>query len=136
MAAATPRQSRAPLARPRPDLPDREAVAALVDGEARLAVRVTPGARSEGLEIAEGKLLVRVRAKPEDGKANAAVRDLLAAALQLAPSRIELLRGATSREKLFRITGTPLPGGEGLGEGERGSASRDRWRCAPPPNLR
>jgi uncharacterized protein YggU (UPF0235/DUF167 family) len=28
---------------------------------------------------------------------------LLASALDIAPSRIELLRGATSREKLFRI---------------------------------
>lgn len=66
-------------------------------------MRVTPGARSEGLELAEGRLCARVRAKPEDGKATAAVRDLLAAALDLAPSRVELLRGATSREKLFRV---------------------------------
>jgi uncharacterized protein YggU (UPF0235/DUF167 family) len=31
------------------------------------------------------------------------VRELLSQALHLAPSRIELLRGATSREKLFRV---------------------------------
>lgn len=91
------------MARPKSDLPPADAVRALADGEGRLAVRVTPGARVEALEIAGGQLVAKVRAKPEDGKANAAVLALLAAALGLAPSRLELLRGATSREKLFRI---------------------------------
>lgn len=91
------------MARPRADLPPGPEVRALIDGEGRLALRVTPGARSEGLEIAGGQLLAKVRAKPQDGAANDAVRDLLAAALGLAPSRITLLRGATSREKLFRV---------------------------------
>jgi uncharacterized protein YggU (UPF0235/DUF167 family) len=91
------------MARPKADLPPAEAVRALVDAEGRLAVRVTPGARGEALEIAEGRLLAKVRAKPEDGKANEAVRDLLAAALAVAPSRLTLLRGATSREKQFRL---------------------------------
>jgi uncharacterized protein len=76
---------------------------ALADGEGRLAVRVTPGARSEGIEIVEGRVAVKVRAKPEDGKASAAVLELLAQALEVAPSKVEMLRGATSREKLFRI---------------------------------
>lgn len=91
------------MAKPRTALPGPDAVRALIDGEARLAVRVTPGAKVEALEIVEGKLLAKVRAKPQDGKANDAVRDLIAAALDLAPSRLELLRGATSREKQFRI---------------------------------
>lgn len=84
-------------------LPPPDEIAALADEQRRLAIRVTPGARTDALEIAEGKLLARVRARPEAGKANDAVRTLLARALDVAPSRIELLRGATSREKLFRI---------------------------------
>ncbi len=91
------------MARPRPELPSAEQVRALADGEGRLAVRATPGARSEALEIAGGKLLARVRAKAEDGKANAAVLDLIAKALGVAPSRLALLRGATSREKLVQV---------------------------------
>jgi len=91
------------MARPRTELPAAADLAALIDGEGRLAVRVTPGAKQEGLEIADGRLLAKVRAKPEDGKANEAVRDLIARALGLAPSRIEMLRGATSREKQFRV---------------------------------
>lgn len=91
------------MARPKADLPPPTAVAALIDDQGRIAVRVTPGARSEGLDLAEGRLLARVRAKPEDGKATEAVRGLIAAALGMAASRVTLLRGATSREKLFRI---------------------------------
>jgi len=91
------------LAKPKIELPPPAAVLALIDSEGRIAVRVTPGARSEALALEGGKLLAKVRAKPEDGKANDAVRDLLARALGAAPSRLELLRGATSREKLFRL---------------------------------
>lgn len=91
------------MARPKVDLPPAPNIRGLVDGDGRLAVRVTPGARSESLEIAEGRLHAKVRAKPEDGKATEAVRLLIAAALGIAPSRVGLLRGATSREKLFRV---------------------------------
>jgi len=92
------------MARPRADLPPPAAVRALIDGEGCLPVRVTPGARGEALEIADGRLHAKVRAKPEEGKATEAVRGLIATALGLAPSRVALVRGATSREKLFRVT--------------------------------
>lgn len=91
------------MAKPKPDLPDPAALLALADGERRLGVRVTPGARVEALVIDEGRVTAKVRAKPQDGAANTAVIALLAKALDLAPSRITLLRGATSREKLFQI---------------------------------
>lgn len=91
------------MAKPKADLPAASALCALADGQGRLAVRVTPGARSEGIEIADGRVLAKVRTKPEDGKASAAVLELLAQALGVAPSKVEILRGATSREKLFRI---------------------------------
>lgn len=93
------------MAKVRAELPAAEAVRALIDASGRLALRVTPGARIEALAIEDGKLLAKVRAKPEDGKANAAVAGLLAAALGIAPSRVSLLRGATSREKQFQIEG-------------------------------
>lgn len=91
------------MARPRPDLPPAEAVLALIDGEGRLAVKVTPGARTEALEIGEGRLLAKVRAKPKDGEANDAVTALVAAALGLARGRVSVLRGGTSREKLLKV---------------------------------
>jgi uncharacterized protein YggU (UPF0235/DUF167 family) len=91
------------MARPKTDFPPAEAILALADGEGRLALRVTPGARSETVEIAQGKVLVKVRVKPEDGKANQAVLELLARALGIATSRLRMLRGATGREKLVQI---------------------------------
>lgn len=91
------------MAKPRPELPPAAAIRALADSEGRLAVRVTPGARTEGVEIEGDRVIIKVRAKPQDGAANAAVLVLLAKALGSAPSRLALLRGATSREKLIRI---------------------------------
>ncbi|OYX65620.1 MAG: hypothetical protein B7Y88_08210 [Sphingomonadales bacterium 32-64-17] len=91
------------MAKPKPDLPSADAIRALADDEGRLAVRVTPGARSEGVAIVDGAVQVKVRAKPQDGAANDAVISLLAKALGSAPSRLTLLRGATSRSKLVRL---------------------------------
>ena len=91
------------MARPKADFPPPPAIRALADGEGRLALRVTPGARVEVVEIIAGQLVVKVRARPTDGEANAAVLALLARALDMAPSRITLLRGATGRDKLVGI---------------------------------
>jgi len=72
------------------------------DGE-EITVRVTPkAARNEVLREGDA-VAVRVTAVPEDGKANAAVRKLLAKALGLAQSRLTLIRGQTARDKTFRI---------------------------------
>lgn len=72
----------------------------------RLAVKVTPKAsRNAVLGWQEGRLKLAVTAVPEDGKANAAVRKLLATTLRLPKSAVVLLRGDTHAEKLFDITG-------------------------------
>ena len=91
------------MARSKAELPEAAALRVLIDGEGRLAVRVTPGARSETVAVENGRVLVKTRAKPQDGAANESVRRILALALDTAPSNVEMLRGATSREKLFRI---------------------------------
>ena len=92
------------MARPKPDFPPADAIRALADGEGRLTLRVTPGARVESVELGDRLVQIKVRAKPEGGKANDAVIDLLAQALGVAPSRLELLRGATGRDKQVRIS--------------------------------
>ena len=68
-----------------------------------LAVRVTPKAARNQVTEAEGLIRVLVTTVPEDGKATAAAVALLAKALGLPRSRLELVRGATSRNKLFRV---------------------------------
>ena len=93
------------MARPKADFPPADAIRALADAEGRLALRVTPGARSEAIELGEGVLQVKVRAKPDDGKANRAALELLADALGVGVSRLDLLRGATGRDKLVQLDG-------------------------------
>lgn len=91
------------MAKPRTDFPAAAAIRALADPAGRLPLRVTPGARSQSLELGEGVLLIKVTAKPTDGDANAAVLELLAQALGMATSRLRLLRGATGRNKLVQL---------------------------------
>ena len=68
-----------------------------------IAVRVTPRASRARIE-ADGPLLrVYVTVVPEDGKANAAVQALLARTLGVAKGRLTLVRGATARDKTYRI---------------------------------
>jgi len=77
----------------------------------RLRVRVTPrgGAdRIDGIQTdADGRSVVRVRvrAAPADGEANAAVIAVLAKALNLPKARLELVAGATARNKAIWIDG-------------------------------
>ncbi|MTH64425.1 DUF167 domain-containing protein [Paracoccus shanxieyensis] len=68
-----------------------------------IAVRVTPRASRNAVLADAGGLRVTVTAVPEDGKANKAVQKLLAKSLGIAPSRLVLIRGATARDKVFRV---------------------------------
>lgn len=78
-----------------------------------LAVRLTPkGGRDaiDGVEtMSDGRsvLKARVRAVPEDGKANAALIELLAKALKVARSCVTVSAGHTSRVKTLEIAGDP-----------------------------
>ena len=54
------------------------------------------------------ELRVRLRAPPVEGQANEALRRLLASKLDIAPSSIELITGATGRTKRLRVNGLSL----------------------------
>lgn len=70
---------------------------------ADLSVRVTPKASRNLVEACEAGIRVLVTTVPEGGKANEAVRKILARALGVPKSRLRLVRGETSRDKVFRI---------------------------------
>ena len=75
----------------------------------RFKVRVQP--RSSRNQIAgcqAGTLSVRVTAPPHDGKANAAVVSLLSETLGVAKSRVRIVRGHTSRDKLVSVASFTL----------------------------
>ena len=69
-----------------------------------VTIRVTPRAAANAVGgERDGALLVRVTAAPADGKANAAVLRVVAAALDLPPSEVRLVRGATARMKVVSV---------------------------------
>lgn len=80
-------------------------------GKVILFVRLTPKAAKDAIDgIAstdDGKshLKVRVRAVPEDGKANAAVEKLLADILRIPRRDVAVTSGSTSRLKQITLTG-------------------------------
>lgn len=82
------------------DIPD---LSARAQPGTTFALRVTPKAARNRIVEVDGALRVYVTSVPEDGKANAAVVNLLAKALGVPKSRLTLLRGHTSRCKLFQL---------------------------------
>lgn len=78
---------------------------------ATLPVRLTPGAsadRIDGWDVdADGRpvLKVRVRARPVEGEANAALLKLLAKTLGVPKSAVALDRGGQSRIKMIAVDG-------------------------------
>ena len=69
-------------------------------------VRVQTKAKRNHIEVIEGgRLKVYVIAAPESGRANDNVITLLSKALKVPKSRISIVRGQKSRDKLIRIDG-------------------------------
>jgi len=84
---------------------------AAAPGGARLSVRLTPRARRDRIDGTHGgtdgrtMLKVAVTAAPVDGKANAALVELLARSLGVAKSAVTLEAGAGARNKLLFVAG-------------------------------
>lgn len=74
-----------------------------MDAGSEIAVRVTPKASRNAVKQDGDVLRVYVTVAPEGGKANVAVAKLLAKSMGIAKSRLTLIRGQTSREKVFRL---------------------------------
>lgn len=74
----------------------------------KLRIKVVPGAaRSEIAGWLGDTLKVRVNAPPERGRANTAVIELLAEALDLPSDAVTITAGASAARKIVEITGRP-----------------------------
>lgn len=74
-----------------------------------LLIRAQPGSRKQGILGTYGeRLKVAVHAVPEKGKANQAVIEVLAKALDLKRSQVQLVSGETSQEKTVLICGVTM----------------------------
>jgi uncharacterized protein (TIGR00251 family) len=75
-------------------------------GAVTFEVRVAPRAsRNRIIGVQEGTLKVALTAPPVDGAANEALRKLLAKAVGVPKSAIEIVRGERGRTKLLRVRG-------------------------------
>lgn len=71
-----------------------------------IPVRLRPRAGKDELgEFRDGRLLARVKAPPLEGRANKALCKLIARTVGVAPSRVTIVRGEKSRDKLVRVDG-------------------------------
>lgn len=74
-----------------------------------LPVRAQAGSRVNAIRgEQDGALKVSVTQVPEKGKANKAIIELLAKALDVRKSQIELVSGATASQKRFLVREIPL----------------------------
>jgi len=69
-----------------------------------VSARVSPGASRDSVAVSgDGSLEVRLKARPIEGKANAALVALLAARLGLRRSQIRIARGQRLGRKLLEV---------------------------------
>ncbi|MCR4623882.1 MAG: DUF167 domain-containing protein [Alphaproteobacteria bacterium] len=74
------------------------------DGCTYFKVKVTTKASKNAVTgIKNGELLVCVTTVPENGKANEAIVKLLSKAFKCAKTKLNLISGEKSRNKLFRV---------------------------------
>ena len=70
----------------------------------RITCQIKPGVKhEENVKLVCGLYIVSVKAQPIDGKANDAAHQLLAQYFNIAPSNVVLVRGQTSKYKVFDI---------------------------------
>ena len=78
----------------------------LKDGSLTLSVWAQPNARKSEIVGLQGEYLkVKINSPPVDGAANEAIREFLAELLEIGRSQVNLIRGDTHRQKVFRISG-------------------------------
>jgi hypothetical protein len=76
------------------------------DGATTFAVRVAPRASRDAIEGEyQGALKVRLTAPPLDGRANEALRRLLAESLNVPVSAVRIVAGEKSRTKRISVAG-------------------------------
>ena len=70
-----------------------------------IRARIKPNSKSLAIEKVGDELVVRVKAPAVDGKANEAAIKLIAQHYDIPRTKVNLTRGATSRQKVFEIAG-------------------------------
>ena len=70
----------------------------------KIAVNVVPNAKQAGvLEESENNFRVKVDAPPKEGKANKRLIEILAQYFDVAKSKVKIVKGEKSRQKIVEI---------------------------------
>lgn len=71
-----------------------------------LKVSVKTGSKKPGVEkIDKDKLKIRLKSQPYDGLANRELLEILSVLLSIPKSKIEIIKGITSKHKVIQIQG-------------------------------
>lgn len=70
----------------------------------KIQIKVIPrSSKNELIELSPGQFKVKITAAPVDGKANAALIELLAKHFKIPKSSVHILRGESSQNKIVEI---------------------------------
>ncbi len=70
-----------------------------------IEVRVIPSAKKREIKFEENFLKIKLSSKPQDGKANRELVEILSEKLGIPKSKIKIVRGEKQRKKLLKIEG-------------------------------
>lgn len=69
----------------------------------RISIKARPGAKAAVVIEKDGRLIVAVKERAADGKANCAIERAIAGYFGVAPARVRIVAGQTAREKIVEI---------------------------------
>ena len=70
----------------------------------RISIKAKPGAKVAGISEKDGQLVVAVKERATDGRANRAVEKAIAKHLGVAPSCVHVVAGHAAHEKIIEIS--------------------------------
>ncbi len=71
----------------------------------RIFVRVRPGSAKAGISRVGDEIRIKIHSRPEGGKANTELIEVISKKLRIPKSGIKIVKGFTSRNKIIEIEG-------------------------------
>lgn len=70
----------------------------------KFKIKVTAGAKVEKIEFLDDLIKIKIKEKPIEGKANKAITEYLSILLNIPKSKIEIISGKTSSNKIVKVS--------------------------------
>ena len=82
------------------------------DGRAnkmKISLKIQAGAKKESLEKQSDTWRLKISAPPIEGRGNQRVREILAQIFEVPISKVDIIRGEKSKQKIFELPGNLRP---------------------------